>query len=380
MCSLRACAVCECEDGEVPASWLARERAPESACDAAAAPPAPAVGGAPDGGCNAADCALEASSLVDRSVEAPLAAALTHARGWRGAGNPWMAEGGTDETYLYINLLANEERYTGYQGEHAQRIWAAIYGALCLEGGGGGGPAAAAAAAAAAGGAAGGGFGAAGGGFGAAAGFGGGGASAPPTFSASAAAAAEAAAQAGACPELRVLYRLVSGMHASISAHLSAAYPLDAEAEAWGPNPQARAARRAAFAGVEERGGPRSPAAGALLFGSPHAPAAAPPTKSERRSSSGGWATRPYGTGWRTCTSRTCLYCARRPAPRRCCAPRSSRRARRRRTPPRPRCCASCWTTPASGAPATCPSTRGGCGGEPRGRPSARASSPPSST
>jgi hypothetical protein len=30
--------------------------------------------------------------------------------------------------YSYINLLRNAERYTGYKGEHANRVWGAIYG------------------------------------------------------------------------------------------------------------------------------------------------------------------------------------------------------------------------------------------------------------
>ncbi len=29
--------------------------------------------------------------------------------------------------YSYINLLRNAERYTGYKGEHANRVWGAIY-------------------------------------------------------------------------------------------------------------------------------------------------------------------------------------------------------------------------------------------------------------
>ena len=43
----------------------------------------------------------------------------THARrgrqGWRGINNPWMAGGDDGEDYLYINLLTNPERYTGYK-------------------------------------------------------------------------------------------------------------------------------------------------------------------------------------------------------------------------------------------------------------------------
>ncbi len=38
--------------------------------------------------------------------------------------NPWMAESLEEqEQFSYINLLSNPERYTGYAGEHAHRIW-----------------------------------------------------------------------------------------------------------------------------------------------------------------------------------------------------------------------------------------------------------------
>jgi hypothetical protein len=41
--------------------------------------------------------------------------ALFGPQGWRGFNNPWMAEGEEEEDYLYINLLTNPERYTGYK-------------------------------------------------------------------------------------------------------------------------------------------------------------------------------------------------------------------------------------------------------------------------
>ena len=34
--------------------------------------------------------------------------------------------------YAYINLRRNPERYTGYKGEHANRVWAAIYEQPCF--------------------------------------------------------------------------------------------------------------------------------------------------------------------------------------------------------------------------------------------------------
>jgi ERO1-like protein alpha len=100
----------------------------------------------------------------------------------------------TDEEYIFVNLLANPERYTGYQGEHAHRIWDAIYSQSCftellqLPPGNG-------------------------------------------TESASNGNGSDV------CVEARVFYRLVSGMHASISAHIAAHYLLDEAGNTWGPSP-----------------------------------------------------------------------------------------------------------------------------------------------
>ena len=35
--------------------------------------------------------------------------------------------------YSYINLQRNPEKYTGYKGEHANRVWGAIYGQQIFE-------------------------------------------------------------------------------------------------------------------------------------------------------------------------------------------------------------------------------------------------------
>lgn len=42
-------------------------------------------------------------------------------QGWRGINNPWMAGGDDEEDYLYINLLTNPERYTGYKVRPRER-------------------------------------------------------------------------------------------------------------------------------------------------------------------------------------------------------------------------------------------------------------------
>lgn len=148
----------------MPQKWLEKERCTGAECDRTS-------------------CAAEADSVVNRTVEPEIEAQLVNAKGWRGWNNPWMAEGEEGEEYLYINLLVNPERYTGYKGEHAHRIWSAIYSQSCFEG-----------------------------------------ITSPDLLPNS------------TCPEARVFYRLISGMHTSISAHLSNEWLLDEEAGIWGPN------------------------------------------------------------------------------------------------------------------------------------------------
>ncbi|KDD75221.1 endoplasmic reticulum oxidoreductin 1 [Helicosporidium sp. ATCC 50920] len=177
MCSLRHCSVCECAPGEVPALWLRSEQH-SSVKD-------PVPGAEDKEPCEA----VEQASELDRSIPSRVRAKLLAVPDWRGWRNPWMPE--TDEggeaavEYAYINLGANPERYTGYKGEHAHRVWNAIYSQPCffnltLE--------------------------------------------------------EPAGDLADSRHEHRVFYKLVSGVHASISAHLSADYLLDAEADAWGPS------------------------------------------------------------------------------------------------------------------------------------------------
>lgn len=117
----------------------------------------------------------EADSQVDRTLQPGVRSALLAVRDWRGYRNPWMPEAGEESVdYTYVNLRRNPERYTGYRGEHAARVWGAIYGQQGLW------------------------------------------------------------ADAAAAPELRVFQRLVSGVHSSISAHLS--YDHLQPDGGWGPD------------------------------------------------------------------------------------------------------------------------------------------------
>ena len=192
-CSLADCAVCACGAADLP---------PRLAAQCARGAPPSQLGA----------CAALAASPVDRGLgSATDAARLVAVPGWRGYDNPWMADGGESElvagrgddddekeddddsssspakttTYSVIDLSKNPERYTGYKGDHARRVWAFIYGQDCFPSGG-------------------------------------------------EAATRGASSQLQCDPAKAAFFRIMSGVHASITAHLADEFPLgDGE---WGPN------------------------------------------------------------------------------------------------------------------------------------------------
>lgn len=92
-----------------------------------------------------------------------------------------------------MNLLLNPERYTGYAGEHAHRVWGAIYAQSCFEG------------------------------------------------------MADGFCDGDAPAESRMFYKLISGVHASISAHIALEYLVDPKRDLWGRNYGVFRDRLAAF-------------------------------------------------------------------------------------------------------------------------------------
>lgn len=99
--------------------------------------------------------------------------------GWMEIDNPWTYDDETDNSEMtYVNLQLNPERYTGYIGPSSRRIWDSIYNEHCLK-------------------------------------------DVPGDSS----------------PERRVFYKLISGLHSSITVHIAAEYLLDEGKDLWGPNP-----------------------------------------------------------------------------------------------------------------------------------------------
>lgn len=153
MCRLRDCSVCECPENEFPEPFkrpplhglakddlICQEGKPEAA--------------------------------VDRTLDAKAF------RGWAVVDNPWTNDDETDNGEMtYVNLQLNPERYTGYTGPSARRIWDAIYSENC------------------------------------------------PRYS-----------SGESCQEKKVLYKLISGLHSSISVHIATDYLLDETTNQWGAN------------------------------------------------------------------------------------------------------------------------------------------------
>jgi len=245
-CSVADCAVCECPSEEVPEALRDDDEPRELAS-------CPAEKGSNS---NSDD-----DAAVDREVEPGTRARLIAAKGWRGVDNPWMdgsvvegeeAERGEaepetedeeeeldndeddedddeeeddceedeeeeeEDSYSFIDLLKNPERYTGYSGPSARRIWDFVYSQSCFGGRGGGG--------------------------------GGGGGSVVGGGEISSSSSSSSPSSSGVCSAVQqTLYRVMSGVHSSISAHIAADYLLEPagsksgdggeekEAE-WGPN------------------------------------------------------------------------------------------------------------------------------------------------
>ncbi|KAK4484631.1 hypothetical protein RD792_007220 [Penstemon davidsonii] len=155
MCKLRDCSVCECPENEFPEPFkkLMQNQNGLPSDDLKCQE------GNPQG-------------AVDRTLDSKAF------RGWVEVDNPWTQDDETDNSEMtYVNLQLNPERYTGYTGPSARRIWDAIYSENC------------------------------------------------PKYT-----------SGEICQEKRVLYKLISGMHSSISIHIASDYLLDETKNLWGDN------------------------------------------------------------------------------------------------------------------------------------------------
>lgn len=101
MCARRECAISECPRSEVPAPWVEEDdqRAEWIRCSS--------------------------HDLVDRT--------WLPAQGWEESGGDevWIEQ--EEGAMVYVDLLKNPEKFTGYDGEAAHRIWRAIYEENCFK-------------------------------------------------------------------------------------------------------------------------------------------------------------------------------------------------------------------------------------------------------
>lgn len=217
-CAMRECSVCNCDEDEVPVAWraadmLAVQSAQASSTGMQRDPDASALKA--NRGAAAADFyasgndentpsrAKRANSArtVELSATTACESSLggdalndvdrSHSVGAKRAMNEWATPSSSDEwlfndlvqsEVIYVDLLKNPERYTGFSGAQTHRIWSAVYDENCF------------------------------------------------AFSDT---CKSGICEPGTCKEERVLYRLISGIHTSISMHIAHGY---LHGTRWGPN------------------------------------------------------------------------------------------------------------------------------------------------
>ncbi|XP_042509014.1 endoplasmic reticulum oxidoreductin-1-like [Macadamia integrifolia] len=153
MCRIRDCSVCECPENEIPETFKKPLNQGLSSENRVCQEEKP-------------------QAIIDRTLDTKAF------RGWIETDNPWTYDDETDNSEMtYVNLQLNPERFTGYTGPSARRIWDAIYTENC------------------------------------------------PKYPSE-----------EFCQEKKVLYKLISGLHSSISIHIATDYLLDEANNLWGKN------------------------------------------------------------------------------------------------------------------------------------------------
>ncbi|KAF4043957.1 Endoplasmic Reticulum Oxidoreductin 1 (ERO1) [Phytophthora infestans] len=165
MCASIDCAVCECPSHEIPAPWSVMDQQERLSERQEAGKP----------------CDEQTGESTLSKVDRKNAAAGETFKEWEevSSANVWATQGDAEEMMTYINLLENPERYTGYSGIQAERIWKAIYKENCFT-------------------------------------------------------PSEESVLDNLCLEERVYYRLISGLQASINTHIALTYKYG---DKWGVNP-----------------------------------------------------------------------------------------------------------------------------------------------
>ncbi|GJQ09650.1 hypothetical protein GpartN1_g1441.t1 [Galdieria partita] len=166
-CALRDCSVCACSEDEIPVLWRLGDNQGTSSFLFKSSSTCESSGG------------RDVLNDVDRNL------GDAQFNKWREDDEDvWIIED-SDDSMIYVDLIANPERYTGYQGASASRVWKAIYNENCF------------------------------------------------LFSDNCTDQEVCALQQHHCKEQRVFYRLISGIHTSINMHIAKEYLFKTR---WGPN------------------------------------------------------------------------------------------------------------------------------------------------
>lgn len=166
-CALRDCSVCACDENEVPVLWRLGSSQGTSRFE------------------SSATCEYSGGRDVLNDVDRNLGD--TQFREWQEDDKDvWIIQD-SDENMIYVDLVANPERYTGYQGASATRVWKAIYKENCF------------------------------------------------LFEDNCTDQEVCSLQQHSCKEQRVFFRLISGIHTSINMHIAKEYLFKTR---WGPNVQ----------------------------------------------------------------------------------------------------------------------------------------------
>ncbi|XP_038056793.1 ERO1-like protein beta [Patiria miniata] len=193
-CALESCAVCPCPDDQVPCGLKDKEEISHGKEKYLKEPEA---GGNADGSCDSRSDEEIRLSALDTTISKESEAAF----------KTWMEHDDNSADFCelddeqsvgmqYVDMTLNPERYTGYKGESAWRIWNSIYNENCFK-------------------------------------------PDQPANSEGYKSLLTDKSVREMCLEKRVFYRLVSGLHSSINIHLCANYLLSGGlfgVETWGLN------------------------------------------------------------------------------------------------------------------------------------------------
>ena len=176
LCMIRDCSVCTCPDVEVPQSWREQDREAFSYVQHSAKKGECVEQQRVEAWKERREGELEEALASDELGRIVPAATGDEEPAFRAPllTSDWAADDALDLDAVYINLKENPERFTGYAGASAHRIWRSIYHENCFSDG-------------------------------------------------------------DACLEKRVFYRLISGLQASISTHIAQEYYYK-DRDAWGTN------------------------------------------------------------------------------------------------------------------------------------------------